>query len=140
MLFLGFSSDSENEQQIRSFDGGILRSSCLPPRSASVFLWRFRESREAVAARYVTATILIAPDALPSSTGSGDACRAIFVASTPTSWLYFDKLLTPLNRFGACRAEIIRDHITGEGLNYAFVEFEAVESCEEVWCGGFTIA
>ncbi|CAN0404598.1 unnamed protein product, partial [Ectocarpus sp. 12 AP-2014] len=34
--------------------------------------------------------------------------------------------------FGTCRAEICRDHITGDSLNYAFVEFEAIESCEEV--------
>ena len=36
------------------------------------------------------------------------------------------------NRFGTCRAEICRDHVTGDSLNYAFVEFEAIESCEEV--------
>lgn len=35
-------------------------------------------------------------------------------------------------RFGTCRAEICRDHVTGDSLNYAFVEFEAIESCEEV--------
>ena len=36
-------------------------------------------------------------------------------------------------RFGTCRAEICRDHVTGDSLNYAFVEYEAIESCEEVW-------
>ncbi|CAM9674159.1 unnamed protein product [Ectocarpus sp. 12 AP-2014] len=35
--------------------------------------------------------------------------------------------------FGTCRAEICRDHITGDSLNYAFVEFEAIESCEEAF-------
>lgn len=35
-------------------------------------------------------------------------------------------------RFGVCQAEICRDHVTGDSLNYAFVEFDAVESCEEV--------
>lgn len=40
-------------------------------------------------------------------------------------------LMLPI-RFGTCRAEICRDHVTGDSLNYAFVEFEAIESCEEV--------
>ncbi|CAN0002845.1 unnamed protein product [Pylaiella littoralis] len=37
------------------------------------------------------------------------------------------------SRFGTCRAEICRDHVTGDSLNYAFVEFEAIESCEEAF-------
>ncbi|CAM9859520.1 unnamed protein product [Ascophyllum nodosum] len=44
-----------------------------------------------------------------------------------------DDLEIIFTRFGNCRAEIIRDHITGESLNYSFVEFDAVESCEEAY-------
>ncbi|CAN0433827.1 unnamed protein product [Discosporangium mesarthrocarpum] len=43
-----------------------------------------------------------------------------------------DDLEIIFSRFGACQAEIIRDHITGDSLNYAFVEFDTVEACEEV--------
>lgn len=41
-------------------------------------------------------------------------------------------IVAVIARFGTCRAEICRDHVTGDSLNYAFVEFEAIESCEEV--------
>ncbi|CAM9607883.1 unnamed protein product, partial [Scytosiphon promiscuus] len=44
-----------------------------------------------------------------------------------------DDLEIIFTRFGTCRAEICRDHITGDSLNYAFVEFEAIESCEEAF-------
>jgi len=32
------------------------------------------------------------------------------------------------SKFGKCKAEIIRDPITGDSLNYAFVEFDSVGS------------
>eukprot|EP00752_Nemacystus_decipiens_P017887 g16036.t1 len=44
-----------------------------------------------------------------------------------------DDLEIIFTRFGTCRAEICRDHVTGDSLNYAFVEFEAIESCEEAF-------
>ena len=37
------------------------------------------------------------------------------------------------SRFGNVKAEIIRDPITGDSLNYAFVEFDDTESCEEAY-------
>lgn len=37
------------------------------------------------------------------------------------------------SRFGNVKAEIIRDPVTGDSLNYAFVEFDDVESCEEAY-------
>lgn len=48
------------------------------------------------------------------------------------SFVRYATILSNNARFGTCRAEICRDHVTGDSLNYAFVEFEAVESCEEV--------
>lgn len=30
------------------------------------------------------------------------------------------------SKFGKCKAEIIRDPVTGDSLNYAFVEFDNV--------------
>ncbi|KAG5190088.1 hypothetical protein JKP88DRAFT_176062 [Tribonema minus] len=44
-----------------------------------------------------------------------------------------DDLEIIFTRFGPCKAEIVRDHITGDSLNYAFVEFETVEACEEAF-------
>lgn len=71
--------------------------------------------------------------------GRGDSRRVLllfsrcsFCAVPDYLCFYILPSLPPFNRFGACRAEICRDHITGDSLNYAFVEFEAVESCEEV--------
>ncbi|CAN0549059.1 unnamed protein product, partial [Ectocarpus sp. 8 AP-2014] len=40
-------------------------------------------------------------------------------------------IFTRYTKLIRCRP-ICRDHITGDSLNYAFVEFEAIESCEEV--------
>ena len=37
------------------------------------------------------------------------------------------------SRFGKCKANIIRDHVTGEGLNFGFIEFETEAAVNEAF-------
>jgi peptidyl-prolyl cis-trans isomerase-like 4 len=44
-----------------------------------------------------------------------------------------DDLEIIFSRFGPCRADITKDHITGDSLNYGFIEFDEVAACEEAF-------
>ena len=37
------------------------------------------------------------------------------------------------SRFGECKCDIIRDYKTGDSLNYAFVEFEQIDSATQAY-------